>query len=161
LLTVDAGVLPGWAYGLGASAGIRASRLQSMLTGVVWLPQESGTGEGLYAVSYVRYTGALSGCYGWPWGRLEVGPCVVMQLEDVTGRGSGPDILVHAGHSAWLTVGVAARARWSISSWMGLFARPSVTFNTSRPTFAITQLGSLYHVPITAIAFDIGCEWIL
>jgi hypothetical protein len=160
LLSMDDGVLPGLAYGLGASAGIRVSRVQAMLTGVLWLPQESGAAGSPYVVRYVRYTGELSGCYGWPLSRLEVGPCVLMRLEDVTGSGSGPEVVGQTGNSVWVGVGMAARARWSLNSWMALFARPSVTFATSHPTFAITEVGPLYRVPIAAVAFDIGSEWI-
>jgi hypothetical protein len=161
LLAVDAGILPSWAYGLGVSAGVRVRRLQIAVSGVLWLPQDTGSGEGTYGAHYDRYTGQLSGCYGVPFGRFEVGPCLLVRLEDVTARGSGPRVAPESRPIAWLSVGAAARARWSIAPWAALFARPSVLFATSRPTFAIDGVGPLYQVPVAAVSLELGCEWIL
>jgi hypothetical protein len=161
-LAVDAGVLPSLAFGVGAGAGLRVDRFEALLTGVLWLSQSAGAAESSpYAVSYVRRSGELSSCYAWNLGRFELGPCLTLALEDVTGRGSGPEVVGQSGHIDWMTVGLAARARWSPAHWAALFLRPGLTFNTSRPTFTIDSVGPLYHVPLASVGLDAGCEWIL
>jgi hypothetical protein len=159
-LAFDEGILPSWAYGVGAGAGLRVSHVRVMLAGVLWM-QQSGTDATPYGATYTRRSGELSGCYAWTRGPFEAGPCLTMTFEDVTARGTGPDIVGGPGHTSWLTVGVAARAEWSLRRWAAFFLRPGLTFTTSRPTFAIGGVGSLYQVPLAAVGVDIGCEWIL
>ncbi len=159
LLAIDAGVLPSFAYGAGAGVGARVNRFRVRLAGFLWLSQ-SGTHATPYEATYHRRTGQLSGCYAWPGGSFEVGPCLAMTLEDVSAGGSGPDIVAGSGHVRWLTVGVAARAGWSMRKWATLFLRPGVTFTTSRPTFSIDGVGPLYQVPLVAGGAEVGCEWI-
>jgi hypothetical protein len=160
LLAVDEGILPSWAYGVGIAAGIRASRLQVMLSGLLWLSQ-SGFDASPYGATYTRRSAEVSGCYTWPRGSFDVGPCLALTLEDVTARGTGPAIVGGPGHASWLTVGLAARAAWAMRRWAAFFVRPSLAFTTSRPTFAIDGVGPVYHVPLAAVGIDIGCEWIL
>jgi hypothetical protein len=162
LLTLDEGVLPSTAYGIGAAAGIRLYRLQLMVSGVLWLTQSGNASvASQYEGSYERRSGELSSCYSLRFGRLEVGPCVTTTLEDMTARGSGPDVVGQTGHTSWLTVGLAARAQWVALGWAALFLRPRLAFATSRPTFAIDGVGSLYRIPLAAVGIDLGCEWIL
>jgi hypothetical protein len=158
----DEGVLPSWDYGVGVGAGVRVARVQLKAAAVLWRAQDRGSGDGTFGARYTRYTGELSGCYALPVGPLAVGPCVLLELEGVTVRGSGPQVTPKASQTVWLAAGVAARARWSIASWAALFVRPSVTFATSRPIFAIDGVSRpLYQVPAAAAAFELGCEWIL
>jgi hypothetical protein len=162
LLVVDEGVLPSWSFGLGLAAGVRVNRFEALWTGVLWLQQSApGVNSGAYAGSYVRRSGELSSCYAWPLGRLELGPCLTVALEDVTANGTGPNVVGRPGHIAWMTVGLAARARWSPLRWTALFVRPRLAFNTSRPTFTIDAVGTLYQTPIAAVGIDLGSEWIL
>jgi hypothetical protein len=156
---MDEGILPSWAYDVGVGAGLRVSRVRVMLAGILWLSQ-SGTDATPYEATYTRRSGELSGCYVWSRGRLEAGPCLTMRLEDVTAQGAGPDVVGGPGHASWLAVGVAARAGWSLDRWVALLLRPSFTFTTSRPTFAIDGVGALYKVPLAAVGVDLGCEWI-
>lgn len=159
LLAVDAGVLPGSAYGVGVGAGVRVNQLRVRMAGLLWLSQ-SGTNAAPYEANYQRRTGELSGCYSWPGGSFEVGPCLAVALEDVTVGSSGPDVVGGPGHVAWLTVGVAVRAGWSLRRWATLFVRPGVTLATSRPIFAIDGVGPLYQVPRAAGGVEVGSEWI-
>ncbi len=159
MLAVDAGVLPWLAYGVGVGVGVRVNRLRVKVAGVLWLSQND-THAAPYEATYERRTGELSGCYSWPGGPFEVGPCMTVALEDVTAGGSGPDVVGGTGHVSWLTVGVAARAGWSLRRRAALFLRPGVTFTTSRPTFAIDGVGPLYQVPLVAGGVEVGCEWI-
>jgi hypothetical protein len=160
ILTADEGDLPLWAYGLGVAAGIRVSRVQVMLGGVLWLPQSS-IGASLYGATYTRRSGEMAGCYAWRKGTFEAGPCLTVTLEDVTSGGTGPGVGDGPGRATWLAVGVAARAEWSLSEWAALFLRPSLTFTTSRPTFAIDGVGPLYHVPLASVGVQVGSEWTL
>ncbi len=162
LLAVDEGVLPSWAAGVGVGAGLRVNGFEAALTAVLWLPQTDGEGgAGIYQGSYARRTGELAGCYEWPWAGLELGPCVTLALEDVTASGMGADLVGGPGHIAWMTVGLAARARWSPWPWGAVFVRPRLAFNTSRPTFTIDGFGSLYQTPLVTVGLDLGFEWIL
>jgi hypothetical protein len=165
VLRVDAGVLPSPAYGLGIGARVRVSRVMVGLAGALWLPQSASAG-GAFAASYQRRSAELSGCYGWSSGRFEVGPCLMMTLEDVTANGSGTDVVGQPGEVGWLTLGAGAQAGWMVTGWAALFLRPSVRLNTSRPTFAIDGVGPLfvgplYRVPLAAAGVEMGCEWIL
>jgi hypothetical protein len=160
LFAVDQGMLPSAAYGFGAAVGVRANRVRLMLTGLLWIPQDS-SGAGVYTSSYDRRSGELSACYGWPIGTFDFGPCATLTLEDVSAHGTGPEIVGADGHATWLTIGVAARAGWSIQRWAQVFVRPRLALTTSRPTFAIDGVGSLYQVPLVSAGVDLGCEWIL
>jgi hypothetical protein len=160
LFAVDQGMLPSAAYGFGAAVGVRSNRIRLMLTGLLWVPQNS-SGAGLYTSSYDRRSGELSACYGWPIGTFDFGPCATLTLEDVSAHGTGPEIVGADGHATWLTIGVAARAGWSIQRWAQVFLRPRLALTTSRPMFAIDGVGSLYQVPLVSAGVDLGCEWIL
>jgi hypothetical protein len=160
LLTVDEGLLPSWSYGVGVGAGVRVYRVRLMLAGILQLPQNDSS-VSPYEARFQRRTGELSGCYAWPYGPFEVGPCLKMALEDVRADGSGPEVVSQSGHQTWLTLGVAARAAWAFGGWAALFLRPSLTFTTSRPTFAIDGVGPLYQVPLASAGIEIGWEWIL
>jgi hypothetical protein len=159
VLAVDQGSLPSWAYGLGIGLGVRASRFRVTLQGLLWLPQNAATAP--FESSYTRRSAALSGCYGWPVGPVDLGPCVTLALEDLTASGTGPNVTSESGHASWITAGVAGRAGWAPVAWASVFVRPSVTITTSRPTFAIDGVGSLYQVSLVAVGLDVGCEWIL
>jgi hypothetical protein len=160
LIRVDAGVLPSWDFGLGLGAGIRLGRVRLMVSDILWLSQDGSMGGSAYGGQFARNTGELSVCYGGSLGRLDLGPCGIVRLEDVTASGTGPDVVAQSSHSDWFSAGVAARARWSVQPWMSVFLRPSLAFATSRPTFAISAVCPVYQIPIAAGAFDIGCEWI-
>jgi hypothetical protein len=159
VLVSDAGVLPSPAYGLGAGVGVHVRRLQVMLSGILWLSHYDA-GATPYAATYQRRTGDLSGCYSWRYGPFEGGPCLMVTLEDVTADSSGADVMDRQGRVSWLTVGLGARAGWSLAAWEVLFLRPTVSFTTSRPTFAIDGFGALYKVPLTAVGVELGSEWI-
>ena len=159
ILISDAGVLPSAGYGLGLGVGIRVRKLQVMLSGVMWLSQ-GAIGASPYAATYQRRTGELSGCYSWQYGHFEGGPCLMMTLEDVTADGSGTDVTDSHGHVSWLAAGLGVRAGVSPSRLVTLFLRPSASFTTSRPTFAIDGFGPLYKVPLAAVGVEMGSEWI-
>ncbi len=160
LLAVDEGNLPSLASGLGVAAGIRVSRVQVTLGGVLWLPQSS-TGASFYGATYTRRSGELASCYAWQKGPFEAGPCLAVTLEDVTARGTGPGVGGGPGHTTWLAAGMAVGAKWSLSGWAALFLRPSLTFATSRPTFAVDGVGPIYHVPLASVGVQVGSEWTL
>jgi hypothetical protein len=158
-LAVDEGTMPWWAYGLGVGAGVRVNRLRLMVGGVLWL-SEAGINAAPYGGNYERRSGQLAGCYSLVQGTVELGPCLTLTVEDVSASGSGPDVMVTQGHATWLTASIGARAGLSLGRWASLFVRPNLTFNTSRPFFAIDGVGSVYQVPLTALGVQLGCEWI-
>ena len=119
------------------------SPLLIMLSGVLWVSQDD-TRATPYTATYQRRTGELAGCYFWKYGQFEAGPCLMMILEDVTAESSGTLIVDRQGHVSWLALGLGAQARWSLAKWAALFLRPTVSFTTSRPTFAIDGYGPLY-----------------
>jgi hypothetical protein len=139
---------------------VRTNHIRLLLTGLLWAPQSS-TGAGPYTGSYDRRSGELSACYGWALGAFNAGPCATLAIEDVSAHGGGPEIVGADGHATWLTIGVAGRAGWPIQRWAQVFLRPRLAFSTSRPTFAIDGVGSVYQVPIVSGGIDLGCEWIL
>jgi len=158
----DEGVLPSWALGVGLGVGARVNRFEALLRGVLFLPQtDVAANASSYAGRYERRSGEVSACYEWPLGPMGISPCATLGLEDVTASATGPYLVGGPGHKAWLTAGLAATARWSPRPWTALFVRPNVSLSTSRPTFVIDAVGSLYQVALVTVGLDIGCEWIL
>jgi carbohydrate-selective porin OprB len=84
----------------------------------------------------------------------------MMTLEDVTADSTGTDVVDRQGHVSWLALGLGVRAGVSPSRLVTLFLRPSASFTTSRPTFAIDGFGPLYKVPFAAVGVEMGSEWI-
>ena len=65
------------------------------------------------------------------------------------------------GRKGWAAIGVGLRAAWAPAHWASVFLRPSLTFNTERPTFDLQGVAPLYQVPLATVGVDLGCEWIL
>jgi RNA polymerase sigma-70 factor (ECF subfamily) len=65
--------------------------LEPVVAGFLWLPQDRDAAP--YRGSFVRRSGELSGCYGWRTGRFEFVPCLRLTVEDVSARGTGPEVL--------------------------------------------------------------------
>ena len=162
LLIADEGTLPFLAFGLGVGLGIRVGHVEALLNAFLWLPGSAEPAEtSPYAARYERRSAELSGCYGWPQGAFELGPCLMLAVEDVTATGTGArDLVGGPGHPTWMTVGVAARARWAPSRWSAFFVQPRVALNASRPTYMIEGVGTLYSTPLATVGMDLGCEWI-
>lgn len=159
LLGLDAGVLPSWSYGLGAGLGIRNGRFDVVLDGRISLPQSATLGD--YASRFDRRSVSVTGCYEWRSGPIGLAPCLSLSVDDVTARGDGPYVTSSADSVAWVSAGVAARARWSLGTHMALFVSPGLVVAVARPTFIVDGFGQVYQVPSLAFATSFGCEWIL
>jgi hypothetical protein len=159
-VAADEGTLPSWAVGLGLAAGVRLERVRLMLSGRYWFSQSTTT-QSVYEVRYSRWSGGVSGCYAWSAGRFEVGPCAAATLENVAAQGIGPQVSGGPGRESWLALGLSVRAAWAPAGWASVFLRPSLTFNTARPTFVLEGVAPLYQVPLATVGVDLGCEWIL
>jgi hypothetical protein len=170
---IDEGVLPSVAYGLGVGVGVRFHRFEFGIAGVLWLPQNAGSGApGGLGGHFVRRSGEVSGCYAWALHRFELAPCLRLTLDDVSARGTGivpqagvvggtgPEIVSESGNMAWLSVGASAQARWSPTRWMAVFISPGFAVATARPTFAVDGAGSVHRVPAATVGTELGWEWI-
>jgi hypothetical protein len=159
-LTLDTGVMPTWAYGIGGGVDARLGPWRIALAGLVWLPQTNDAqARGAFGGTYRRYSGELAGCYAWTGGALEIAPCLALRLEVMTARGSGPQVVDTNGHGIWLAAGLGLRARWSIWPWTALFVRPGVDLATVRPSYTIGDVGSVYRPSLVSFGLDLGVEW--
>jgi hypothetical protein len=163
LFAFDDGTLPSPSLGAGMGLGARRDRYDAVLAGMLWLDQSAPAPatESSFGAKYVRRTGKLTGCYALPFGQFDVGPCLTLALEYVTAQGTGPEVVGGPGRFAWITAGLAARARWSPARRTALFLRTSLALGTSRPTFAIDAVGPVFRVAAAAAGLDMGLEWIL
>jgi hypothetical protein len=159
---IDAGVLPSVSYGAGVGATARIARVELGIAGILWLPQRAGApGAPEFGGDFVRRTGRLSGCYGWPLGRFDLGSCIDLVLESVSGRGTGPEVLADGHGAALFYIGGAARVRWSPLRWIALSARPGFAVATWRPTFTLGGVGAVHQVAPVTLGGSLGFEWIL
>ena len=159
VLGIDGSVLPSWSYGFGVGLGIRRGLFDIVLDGRFSLPQSASLGD--YASSFDRRGATVTGCYEWRSGPIGVAPCFSLLVDDVTARGAGPYVTSSSDDVAWVSAGLAIRARWSLGAHAALFVSPGLVLAASRPTFVINGFGQVYQVPLTAFATSFGCEWIL
>jgi hypothetical protein len=159
VLGIDGGVLPSWSYGFGAGLGVRRGLFDVVLDGRFSLPQSASLGD--YASRFDRRGATVTGCYEWRSGPIGLAPCFSLSVDDVTARGDGPYVTSSSDDVAWVSAGLAIRARWSLGAHAALFVSPGLVLAASRPTFVINGFGQVYQVPLTAFATSFGCEWIL
>ncbi len=95
-----------------------------MKSGVVWLSQNEA-GASPYAATYRETNGeSCQAATPGSTGNSRGGPCLMTTFEDVTADGSGGAVVDRQGHVSWLTLGLGARAGWTITRWAALlFAR--------------------------------------
>jgi hypothetical protein len=161
ILSLDVGALPDPGYGVGLAGGFRHDAVRIVVTGTLWLSRNIATPASGFGADFERRTVELSGCRGWPIGRLEVAPCLTLSVDDVTARGTGAQVVSATRETAWLSAGGELAGFWHLNRWTALVLGIGGRFATSRPRFVIDGIGDVYEVSPAALGVFLGCEWIL
>ncbi|HKO48767.1 MAG TPA: hypothetical protein VJV79_13640 [Polyangiaceae bacterium] len=159
-LRVDAGVLPAASYGIGLAGGLRYDAWRFLVSGTFWLAQnyESRLFVG-YGAHFARVSGELSVCRGWRFTGLELAPCVLLSLDDVSARGTGVGISSTDPWTAWVSVGPGFQGLWSLSRSVALVLGVNARIATSKPRFVSESVGEMHRVGPVALGAMLGCEW--
>ncbi len=161
-LRADVGVLPVPSYGIGLAAGLRHEAWRLLASGTLWLAQDYEPGPFVgYGAHFGRASGELSVCRGWQFGDFELGPCLLLSLDDVAARGTGVGISSTNPRTAWLSVGAGFQALWSLNHNLALVLGVNGRVATSRPSFVSESVGPIAQVGPAALGVVLGCEWIL
>ena len=161
-LTSAFALLPEPTLGLAVAAGLELGRALVFVEGILWLPQRWMSRQRPDSGATIdRFEASLRGCWGFPTGPFELAPCLAVTLQNVSARGVGARIAARTATATWLGAGIGARARWQLTSWLGLVIRGEVQVGTSRPYVSIDGLGRIGQLGPAAIEFGLGAEWIL
>jgi hypothetical protein len=162
-LLVDVGSLPNAGFGFGAAAAFRYDAFRVALGGALWLSQTitSDDGPSPAGAGLDRWSLDLAGCRAWPAGKIEVAPCVSLSLDDVSARGTGPQVNPVSVQTSWVSLGPEVLGSLRLTDYAALVLGVSARWAMSQPRFVVAGLGELYQVsPVTAEAL-LGCDWIL
>ena len=161
-LRTDLGVLPAPSYGIGLAAGLRHDAWRLLASATFWLGQdyESGPFVG-YGAHFGRVSGELSACRGWQFSAIELAPCLLLSLDDVSARGTGVGVSSTNPRIAWLSVGAGFQGLWSLGRSASLVLGVSGRISTSRPRFVSESVGQVAQVGPAAFGVVLGCEWVL
>jgi hypothetical protein len=162
-LLVDVGSLPHAGFGFGAAAAFRYDAFRVALGGALWLSQTvtNDDGPSPTGAGFDRWSLDLAGCRAWTAGIMEVAPCMSLSVDDVSARGTGPQVNPLSTQTSWVSLGPEVLGSLRLTDYAALVLGVSARWATSQPRFSVAGLGELYQVsPITAEAL-LGCDWIL
>jgi len=133
-----------------------------LAAGTLWLGQdyESAPFVG-YGAHFGRVSGELSACHGWRFSGLELAPCLVLSLDEVSARGTGVGISSTDPWTPWVSVGAGAQGLWQLNRSLALVLGLSARIATSRPRFVSEGVGEISQVGAAALGVVLGCEWVL
>jgi len=159
-LRTDIGVLPDASYGMGLGAGARHDAWRFLISGTFWLSHDYQAGPFLgYGAHFSRVSGELSACHGFRFGSFELAPCVLLTVDDVSGRATGPGISSTNPRIAWLSVGAGLQGLWSMGRHAAVVFGVNGRVATSRPRFVSDGVGEVSQVGPAALGVVLGCEW--
>jgi len=155
------GPLPEPSWGVAFAGGLSYERWRLLLGGSAWLRQNVGTQAPGYGAEIDRVTGTLRACHALRRSAFEVAPCLVLSLEHISARGTGPDITARSEQTTWLGVGAGAQARLYLASWVSVLVGIDAQIETARPVISIDGVGKLGELGPAAFAVTVGPEWSL
>ncbi|HET7540073.1 MAG TPA: hypothetical protein VFK05_09375, partial [Polyangiaceae bacterium] len=162
LAAMSFGPLPRPSWGLALAAGASFETWHFLLGGAAWLrqnvPAEQFPG---YGADIARLSGTFKACHALGGSRFEVAPCLVLSLEHISARGTGPDVTARPQQTTWLAIGAGAQGRLSLASWLSLVVGIDAQIETARPLISVEGLGDLTQLGPAALTATIGPEWIL
>ncbi len=85
--------------------------------------------------------GLLRGCAGYASGNLEVGPCLGLGVDHMSGSGRGSSVSL-TGSGSWASAQGGALASWSLSRWLAVEALVGAAVPLARPTFVLDSPAS-------------------
>ena len=150
------------ARGLGLAAGLSVNGWLLLAEGKLWGSQRAtitNLGDE-YGVDLHRLTVSLRGCHGLWKARFELAPCVLMSVQHLSVRGSGPNLVPQSDSALWLAAGVGLRARLRIVPWFGLVAGVDGELEFSRPQIDLKGVGFVERLSPAGATMAVGSEWI-
>jgi hypothetical protein len=133
-----------------------------LLGGTAWLRQNVSAEQFPgYGADVDRLSGTLKTCHAPGGSRFEVAPCLVLSVEHVSARGTGPDVTAHPEQATWLAIGAGAQGRLSLARWLNLLIGVDVQIETARPIISVEGLGDVRQLAPAALTATVGPEWIL
>ncbi|MGH7271316.1 MAG: hypothetical protein ACREJ3_12885 [Polyangiaceae bacterium] len=140
---MDDGTMPSLAPGIEASLGWglrhEAMRLRIVAEGALYGSQMAGAsgrpGEG---GTFTLWTGAVRGCETRVFGPVELGPCLGVELDAMSGAGIGAATPLQ-GSGTWGAVDGSALAVWNAGRAFGFSLRAGGVLPWSRPSFVIDR----------------------
>lgn len=162
LATVGVGPLPEPSFGLAAAAGASFARWRFLAEGTGWLGQRMTVRDdpSIRADVHLVAAGLLT-CWEAVRGRFGLAPCVVMTVEHLWARGTGPHVTPRTADATWIAPGLGGQAFWHPVPWFGLVGQVTAQIEASRPRIAIDGVGTLGRTQPASMALAIGLEWIL
>ena len=162
LATLSIGPLPKPSWGVAFAGGVAYEKWRFSLGGSAWLRQNLATDQAPgYGADVDRLTGTLKACHALRHSALEVAPCLVLSLEHISARGTGPGITPRSEQATWLAVGAGAQGRLYLASWFSLLMGVDAQIETARPVISIDGVGNLGQLGSAALTVTLGPEWIL
>ncbi len=83
--------------------------------------------------------GQLRGCAGYAWNHLEIGPCLGLGVDHMSGSGRGSSVSL-TGAGSWASSQGAALASWSLSRWLAVEGLVGAAVPFARPTFVLDSI---------------------
>ena len=148
--------------GLGLAAGQSFDSWWFLVGGELWASQRAtitNLGDA-YAVDLHRFTVNVRGCRSLWKARFQIAPCVLMSVQHLSARGSGPNLVPQTDTATWLSAGVGVEARVLLTPWLGLVAGIDGEVQFSRPEIALQGVGFVERFGPAAATITVGSEWI-
>ena len=151
---------PSW--GVAFAGGVSFESWRFLLGGIVWRRQSLAVEQSpSYGADVDRITGTLKACRALRRGAWEIAPCLVLSLEHISARGTGPDIASRSEQTTWLAAGAGAQGRLYLATWFSLVLGVDALIETARPVIAIDGVGDVGQLGPAALTMTLGPEWIL
>ncbi len=147
--------------GLGLAAGLGLARFRFYAEGKLWAARTATAQDDVYGARLERFTLTLRGCRA-AWGvKFELAPCVLLSVQHLTARGTGPNIAPRTPAVAWLAPGLGLRARYLATPWLSLALAVDGEIQLSRPGIELQGVGAVERLSPFAATLSLGSEWIL
>jgi hypothetical protein len=135
------GALPGPAVGFGGFVGLEVWRVRIEVLATYWLEQSASV-RGGSGGDFDLFTVLSSGCFLFASGRLQLGPCLGLELGRMGARGFGVD---NPGSSAipWVAPYVGALGTLRIVGPLALRVGAGAIVPVSRPRWVLVRVGEV------------------
>jgi hypothetical protein len=156
--SVDAGSLPGAAAGFGVGGALGLGRQQLTAAFEAWPSDAGSTAEKTAAGGrFDLLVGVLGTCRTLLTGRLELAPCVAVELGRLHARGYGV-AAPGEGSSVWVAGRGGVRAGWRLTTRLNVVLRADAVVPFERPSFVLVNVGPVHRPAAVAGRAGLGLE---
>lgn len=149
------------AFGGGAAVGVRhqgwrvAVDARTFLERSLWSSEFPDVG-----VTVTPATLSLSGCRGFRRLPFELGPCLLLGVERLRFRGTGPNVATRDETLTSFVLGAGGAAHLYLSEWFALTLGAGLAVPSQRPRISLGGLGELRTLGAVKVDVSLGSEWI-